>query len=411
MSRSAAIVTVGSELTLGLRIDTNTAEVARALTPRGFKVAEAVSVSDDVGLLIGLLRRLTAAYELVIVTGGLGPTHDDITRQAASEALGVQLVRDARLERLLGPTIARYAVPDAGARVLVQADVLPGAEVIDPTTGTAPGLIIPTAAGCLVLLPGPPSEMRPMLSTCLSRYPVAQVEPREIGVAQATESDAQAIVDGALGDRAGIGFTILARPGDVRVILTDEGAGETRLDEAVSTAAAALGDRCYSVDGSTLSSVVIREACSCGLTIASAESCTGGMVSAALTDVAGSSAVFLGGVVSYSDDAKQGLLGVPKDALEQYGAVSEQVAIAMAEGARDRFGSAVSVSITGIAGPGGGSPEKPVGTVWFALAGRERPTVSFVRRFHGTSRQSIRDRATSTALDTLRRAVIGLPLL
>lgn len=408
MQRSAAIVTVGSELTLGLRVDTNTAEVARALTPRGFRVAEAVSISDDVRLLSDTLRRLCAEHELVIVTGGLGPTHDDITRHAASAALGLPLVRDARLEALLQPAVTRHTDPAAGAQVLVQADVLEGAEVIDPTTGTAPGLVIPTPAGLLALLPGPPFEMRPMLAHALERFPMLVAQPRELGVAQTSESDVQVIVQRALGEPAGVGFTVLAKPGDVRVILSDEGAGAEMLERTAVVVAEALGPRCYARDGATLAEVVVREAAARGRTVSFAESCTGGMICAAVTDVPGSSAVLLGGIVTYSDDAKRQLLDVSREALEERGAVSEQVASAMAAGARRRFGSDYAISVTGIAGPDGGSDDKPVGTVWFGVEG-PGITTCFVRRFPGGTRAAVRDRATATALDTLRRAVCGLP--
>lgn len=408
MESSAAIVTVGSELTLGLRLDTNTAEIARALAPRGFRVAETVSVADDRSRLAETLRRLTAAYELVVVTGGLGPTHDDITREAASEALSVPLKRDARLERLLAPAVDRHRDPAAGAQVLTQADVLEDAEVIDPTTGTAPGLLVRTGRGTLALLPGPPFEMRSMLAPLLERYGLQAAEPRELGVAQTSESDTQVIVERALGVRAGIGFTILAAPGDVRVILTDDGAGEAALAAAADDAADALGDRCYSREGLTLPEALVNAAAARGLTIGAAESCTGGKVSTAVTDVAGSSQVLLGGLVTYENEAKTELLGVPAELIDTHGAVSEPVARSMAEGAWRRLGCDFAVSVTGIAGPSGGTPEKPVGTVWFGIA-CAGGTDAYLRTFPGGSRAAIRDRATATALDLLRRAVLGLP--
>lgn len=411
MDRTAAIVTVGSELTLGLRIDTNTAEIARALAPRGFHVAETVSVADDVAALADVLERLCRTHDLVVATGGLGPTHDDITREAASRALGRPLVRDDRIAALLRPGAARHREQSAAERVFVQADVLEGAEVIDPTTGTAPGLIAGTPAGRIALLPGPPFEMRPMLARLLERYELVTAEPRELGVAQTSESDAQVAVQRALESHDGVGFTILARPGDVRVILTDEGAGEAGLSAAVDDAAAALGDRCYSTDGTTLAETLVLAAAAQELTLATAESCTGGMVATAITDVAGASPVFLGAVVSYSNEAKVAVLEVDEQLLARHGAVSEAVARSMAEGARARLGSDIAISVTGIAGPSGGSAEKPVGTVWFGISSGDAPAEQHVRHFPGGSRPVIRDRATATALDMLRRAVLGLPQL
>ncbi len=407
MSATAAIVTVGSELVEGLRVDTNTAEIARALAPRGLRVSEAVSVGDDPALLSRLLARLTADHDLVVTTGGLGPTHDDITRQAAATALGVSLTRDPRLEDLLAPFVARHRDPVAAGSILVQAEVLDGAKVIDPTTGTAPGQIVATPAGFLVLLPGPPSEMRPMLEQALARYALIRAEPIELGVVGLSESDAQVTAQGALAAYPGVELTVLAKPGDVRVILLDDGAGPERLTAAADAVTDALGESCYATDGATLAEAVIACARATGATIATAESCTGGLVAASLTDVAGSSDAFCGGVVSYANQAKIDLLDVPAGLLAQFGAVSEETARAMAQGARERLGADIAVSVTGIAGPSGGTVAKPVGLVWFAIA-TSGGTTAVQRRFgERSSRASIRARATSTALDLLRLALKG----
>lgn len=404
---TAAIVTVGSELTDGLRIDTNTSEIARALRERGFAVAECVSVGDDPRLLAGLLARLTGEYGLVVTTGGLGPTHDDITREAASAALGLPLVVDERLVAWLEPMAARHTDPEAARQVLVQAEVFEAAEIIDATTGTAPGLVVATRGGLLALLPGPPLEMRPMLTELMERYPRAGAEPVEIGVVGMSESDAQHAVSRVLARHDGISFTILAKPGDVRVILGDAGAGEGGLAAAVDEVVGMFGERCYGHEGLSLPAAIVREAASRGLTIGLAESCTGGMVAAALTDVAGASEALLGGVVSYSNESKIDLLGVPAEVVEADGAVSERCVEAMAAGARRVFGADVAVAVSGIAGPGGAAPGKPVGTVWFAVSG-PAGDATLLRTFPSTSRESIRVRATSVALDLLRRQVFGL---
>ncbi len=421
MLLTAAIVTIGTELVHGLRVDTNTAEIARLLAPRGLRVIETLSVGDDTHLLADELRRLVSCRDLVITTGGLGPTHDDITREAAALALGVQLVDDERLIGMLRPVQQRHSSPAAVEQILSQAQVLPGAEIIDFATGTAPGLVVRTPqGGTLALLPGPPSEMRPMLDILLERYEVVLTEPRHLGVVGLSESDAQVRVGHAIADVAGVGFTILARPGDVRVILTDAGGGTANLDQAVGLAIHALADHCYATDESTLAEVVVREATRLHQTIAVAESCTGGMVAAALTDVPGASQVFVGGVVSYSDQAKMDLLGVEPTLLERHGAVSAECAEVMAIGAYEAFGQPdIVVSVTGIAGPGGGSADKPVGTVWFGvLSARNMPTgvtfppttpaIQFRRDLPGADRQAVRARATSIALDCLRRVLLGL---
>lgn len=404
---TAAIITIGSELTQGIRIDTNTSEIARALTPRGFQVLETVSVGDDVAVLASQIARLTQEHELVIATGGLGPTHDDVTREAAAAGLSIELDVDERLVERLRPVIARHSDPDAAAQVLLQAQVLRGSRVIDATTGTAPGLVVDTAAGALALLPGPPGEMRPMLAELLAGYPLTHAEPRELGVVGMTESDAQVTVQRALGERPGIGFTVLARPGDVRVLLSDQGVGAGPLEDAVAGVSSALGERCYSTRGHSLAHEIVEEAAHRGLTVGLAESCTGGMIAAALTDVPGSSQVLHGSAVTYSNEVKSELLGVSTGLLEQFGAVSEECVVAMARGARRVFSADVVVAVSGIAGPDGGSPDKPVGTVWFAVSG-PGGDASVVRHFPATGRDAVRARATSLGLDLVRRQVFGL---
>jgi len=318
----------------------------------------------------------------------------------------VPLRRDEGLVEWLGAAVARHRDPEAARQVLVQAELLEGAEVFPAVTGTAPGQLVTTQGGALALLPGPPSEMRPMLRALVERYPLTRAEPHELGVVGMSESDAQVAAQRAIAAREGVALTVLARPGDVRVLLLDDGAGAAALAEAAMRVKDALRERCYADDGATLSESVVRAALSAHVSVATAESCTGGMVAAAITDVAGASAVFRGGVVSYHDDAKRELLGVDRAALETYGAVSEEVARRMAEGARTRLETDLAVAITGIAGPEGGSPDKPVGLVWFALAS-ESGTTATSRTFPPTSREAVRMRATATALDLLRIAALA----
>jgi nicotinamide-nucleotide amidase len=406
--RFAGIVTIGSELVEGLRVDTNTAEVAHDLARFGFRVAEAVSVGDDEVLLAAVLKRLTCAYEMVVVTGGLGPTHDDVTRDATAQALGLSMHNDPAIVEFLQPFLSRHKDPASAEQVLTQAMVLDGAQVLMPTNGTAPGQIVPTPAGRIVLLPGPPSEMRPMLKRALSGFSASRAEPRDLGVTGMPESDVQHAAQRALRGREGIELTVLAKPGDVRVILLDTGAGENGLSAAARAVAEELGEACYATDGASLAQTLVRLATERTVTLAVAESCTGGMVSAAITDVPGASAVFLGGAVTYANEAKMELLDVPPGLLAQYGAVSEEAAGAMAFGARERFGADVCVSVTGIAGPDGGSADKPVGLVWFGVesrvGGAHAIRTHFV--FAGAGRQAIRARATATVLDLIRREVL-----
>lgn len=401
--RTAAIVTVGTELVEGLRVDTNTSTVARALAGCGFTVAEAVSVGDDADTLAGTLSRLTARYELVVTTGGLGPTHDDITREAAAKALGAPLARDPRLEAKLRAIASRLVDSAAAEQVYSQADVITGATVIDAVTGTAPGLLAPTPLGLLALLPGPPREMQPMLAELTARFGDSRPAVPELGVVGLSESDVQMRCQQVLAGFPGIRLTVLAKPGDVRVILLAEGADQSSLTVAANSIASNLGDHCYAKDGSTLAQVLVRDAVDAGVTFGFAESCTGGLASGAVTDVPGASDAFLGGVIAYDNRVKTELLDVPPGLLAQFGAVSEQTARAMAEGARGRLGCDLAGAVTGIAGPAGETPDKPVGLVWFAICGPDGCT-ALERRFPASSgRAAIRERSVATLLDLMRR--------
>ncbi|PKQ38742.1 MAG: hypothetical protein CVT59_01250 [Actinobacteria bacterium HGW-Actinobacteria-1] len=399
----AAIITVGTELVTGQRLDTNGAEIAAALLASNLDVIEMLSVADDVDRLATHLARLTAECAVVVVTGGLGPTHDDITREAASRALKRPLVRDDEIVRSLSGIVARHKEPDAAEHILTQADVIDGATVIMPTTGTAPGQVVPTPGGVLVLLPGPPSEMRPMLTSFLGTAHRARppVRLRSTGI---TESDAQIAAQRVLSDAPGVGLTVLAAPADVEVVLFDEGAGPFELERLGALIRAELGDVCYSADGSSLGETVLALARERHARLACAESCTGGKIAAALTDVPGASDVFEGGVVSYSNELKSGVLDVPAGLLAQFGAVSEQAALAMASGVAALTHAEFAVATTGIAGPGGGTADKPVGLVWFGL---QTPSgTSAVRREFFGDRAGVRTRATMFALDLLRRALL-----
>lgn len=404
---NAAVVTVGSELTSGARVDTNTAEIARELRGRGMRVREAVSLGDDVGDLSSALKRLLEAQDVVVVTGGLGPTHDDITRSAAADALGLTLHRDARLERLLEPVSGRHESEDAARRTFLQADVIPGARIIDPTTGTAPGQVVTHEGKTLILLPGPPREMIPMLPVALTGFPPLELATAELGVTGLTESDAQTAVSRVLAAYASdLEFTVLAKPGDVRILLTDTKEAASRLDDIVERVVRQLGSHCYSTTGESLAEAVVRAAKASEATLATAESCTGGLVASAVTSVPGASAVFAGGVVTYSDESKAECIGVDPTTLSRYGAVSTQTAAEMAQGVRARMRADIAVAVTGIAGPDGGTEDKPVGTVCFAIVG-PAGCEAFTRSFPPGSRDAIRERATAFALDLLRRSALS----
>jgi nicotinamide-nucleotide amidase len=400
---AAAVLTVGTELTVGLQLDTNAPEISAVLTAAGFRVTELASVADDEASIASAIERLTAACALVVVTGGLGPTHDDITREAAARALSRPIVRDATVAGRLESVRSRHLDPEAASHVMRMADVLEGSRVLPAVVGTAPGQVVETPGGHLVLLPGPPREMRPLLAAALRTL---GFEPTTAPVVLCTtgrsESDIQVVAQRVLAGAEDIELTVLARPGEVRVVLVDAGAGPERLASEGELIASALGEACVSTGGETLAEATLRTAREAGLTLGTAESCTGGMVAAALTDVPGSSETFLGGVVSYSNALKEAALGVDAAVLSVHGAVSAETAEAMATGCARLTGADVCVSITGIAGPGGGSADKPVGTVWFGIASPAGIRTELAT--YPGDRTTVRLRATAYALDLMRLA-------
>jgi nicotinamide-nucleotide amidase len=401
----AAVVTIGSELCRGIRSDSNGPEVARALTAAGYRVVLTASAPDEVTAIRDALAAALSSCDLVIVTGGLGPTHDDVTREAAAAVLGRELIADAHVVGELQRVVAGRDDREIVAQLLRQADIIEGARVLWPHAGTAPGQVIERDGSTLVLLPGPPREMRPMLGEFLGerRHTAA---PRILRVTGLPESEAQLAATRALEGHVGVELADLATPSLVDILLYDDAAGPAELDFAADAVSAALGQPCYSTDGSDLAHIVVRRALGCQATLALAESCTGGMVASAITDVAGSSGVMFGGVVAYSNEAKTRLLGVSHAVLDRHGAVSAECARAMALGARDRFGSTLALSTTGIAGPGGGSEAKPVGTVYFGVA-TESGAWAFHRQFAG-DRAVVRTKACVYALDIVRRHLAGL---
>lgn len=404
----AAIITIGSELVEGLRTDTNGPEIARVLSRLGYKVRNITSVADSAEDIESSISHLCGMYPLVITTGGLGPTHDDVTRQCAASALKLGISEDANLHKGLSKYAERYSTSVISCEIYKQAQVIHGATVLPAIAGTAPGQDIPTPLGHLIVLPGPPGECMPILLEWAGTQETHTPDNIDISCFGITESEIQHRVQDAIDSYKPIEFTVLASPKEAHVILTEDGCGPERFQEAVAAVRTALYPYAFADDGSTLAEVVLRLAGHKGLTISTAESCTGGLIAGALTDVPGSSNVVLGGVVSYANGIKERVLKVSRDDLETVGAVSSQVAAQMAEGSRKLLCSDLAVSVTGIAGPGGGSDDKPVGTVWFGISTADG-TRTVVTHREGT-RAAIRARTTSTALELLRRTLLGLPL-
>jgi len=411
----ATILAVGSELLSTERLDTNSLRLTALLERHGVELVKKSVVGDLAPELERELRALWEGSDLVLVSGGLGPTGDDLTREAAAAALGVGLVANAsaleQIERRFA-AMGRRVSPNNRK----QAEVLVGAQVLDNPNGTAPGQLFERAGKALFLFPGVPFELDRMAADFLlpwleKRSGGAARETWTIKVAMRPESEVDQALGPAYAEFGQEWMTVLAGAGEVRILLTAVGAERDRRERLATMrerTRALLGDGVFGEGGeTTLESVVARLLAEGGWTLATAESCTGGLLAERLTRVPGVSAVFVGGVVVYANELKRSLLDVPPELLERAGAVSEAVARAMATGVCRRLGSDIGVSVTGIAGPDGGSEEKPVGTVHIAVAGPgDEPVEHRIARFPG-NRERIRLFASQMALEMLRRRLVA----
>jgi nicotinamide-nucleotide amidase len=397
-----------------LRVDTNSLYLTEQLNRLGVDVIVKSVVGDDQRELVALLRFLRPRTDLVICCGGLGPTDDDLTREAAAEVLGRSLREDASItDRLRIRFAARFTgpMPEINRR---QAMVPEGAIVLENVVGSAPGLWLEDEMGVLLLVPGPPRELKPMFEA-LTRGPLAEraigqaLLRRVLKVVGRIESQTEELLRplyAAWRSRPTVvDATILATLGQIELYLTarspSRADAEAALDQAADEVCGVLGDDVFSTDGSSLEAIVGECLVACGARVVTAESCTGGLIASRLTDVPGSSRYVERGVVAYSNTAKVTLLGVPASLIDAHGAVSEPVAEAMARGARQLAGVEVGVGVTGIAGPDGGTPEKPVGTVAIAVAAGEEVRVRTFR--FGGEREQVKFQASQAALDMVRR--------
>jgi nicotinamide-nucleotide amidase len=411
--RTAACLAVGSELLGDHRLDSNSLTVTHALTRHGITVEEKRVAGDSVERVADAIRELFGRHDLVVVTGGLGPTADDVTRDAVAQAFGREIVLDAEVE---GWIRARYA--DLGRDMpeicTTMARVVAGSQPLRNDRGSAPGILLEENGRVLAVFPGVPWEMEEMLERDL----VPEIAAWNPGLAKISrtlllggvvESDTEAKIRHLYGEFGREDITILASYGVLRLVLSavgDEPTAEKRLDAMEAAFREVLGDDVAAVDVDDLSEVVLDGLKRRRETLAVAESCTGGLLSAHLTDVPGASEVFLGGVVSYSNEAKEHFIDVPHETLVEHGAVSEEVARAMAEGVRARFGSDWGAGITGIAGPTGGTDEKPVGLVHWAVAGPDG--VSAKHHVFLGDRSIVRVWSLNATLDLLRRCLLVL---
>jgi nicotinamide-nucleotide amidase len=428
------IVTIGDELLLGFTVDTNSGFLGRELASLGVTVARHTTCGDDIGAIVQTLREAMHRTGAVITTGGLGPTADDMTVEAVAKLFDREMVRDDAIAQWLEQRWVTYArkgpMPVSNYK---QAMIPRGAEIIANPVGSAPGVMVTDEHGRWVAtLPGVPREARAMFTDSL-RPRIAALAGDGAVIRSATLRTT-GIGESSIADRLGElekgfnGLSLAFLPGiaGVDLRLTSKGRSSADTDALLAQGSDvlrdSLGDVIYGDDGASLASVVISLCRDASMRIAVAESCTGGMLGAHITDVAGASDVFHGGLIAYDNRVKRQLLGVLDSDLAEHGAVSEPVALQMAKGIRVRLGTEIGVSITGIAGPGGGTPEKPVGTVWIAVdvsEGRpplprsdDQPPITpyaKARVFHFIgNRDEIRYRAAQAALDMIRRTVLDL---
>jgi nicotinamide-nucleotide amidase len=408
MTMKAEIIAVGSEMLTPDKIDTNSLFLTEELNKLGIEIVRKTVVGDDRALLLEAFRDAVNRVPLTIASGGLGPTEDDLTRETVAELLGRKLVRNDAIVRAIEARFRSFGrqMPDTNVR---QAMVPEGAEPLDNPRGTAPGLWLEDRDRTIALLPGPPRELKPMfreqvLPRLQRRISSVRMYHRELRVTGLGESHVDSLAGPIYTRYPEVQTTVLASPGEVQIHLrvwtADSAHADALFADIERGLDLALTDRIFSRDSSPLEEVVAQELLKQNATIASAESCTGGLFAERLTTIAGSSAYFLGGVVCYSNEMKTAWADVPPEVIATKGAVSSEVAIALADGIRRCVGSTLGVGITGIAGPGGGSEEKPVGTVHIALASatgmRERAL-----RFPG-DREMIRMQASQAALDMVR---------
>jgi len=410
------VVTIGDELLLGYTIDTNAAHLARTLAAEGVEISRRTTVGDAADAIASAVREGLDRAGAVITTGGLGPTSDDLTKPSIAALFGRGMVLDEEHLAWMEERFTRLFQRPMPAANRQQAMLPTGARKLRNNHGSAPGIWLEDERGRWVaMLPGVPREMRGMLADTLvplvrerlgsDRRVVRSRTLRTTGVGESFIADRVATVQARLGD-VGLAYLPNAEGTDLRV--TARGVQSDEADRRLAAAAARLrdvvGDAVYGEDGADLAAVVLDLCRERGLTVGVAESCTGGLLGARLTAIAGSSDVVLGGVIAYSNALKSALLGVPAPLLAEHGAVSEPVVRAMATGARAATGSAIGVGITGIAGPGGGTEEKPVGTVWIAA---DLDSVIEARRLRLIGdRAEIRQRAAQAALEMIRRRLL-----
>jgi len=401
------LINTGSELLLGKVLNTHQTYIGQTLTDAGYTLAHQQTVPDTAVAIQAAIAPAIARSPLVLVTGGLGPTSDDLTRQRIAELLNLPLEEHPPTRDRITAWFKKINRP-MPETVLVQAQVPAGSIVLTNHHGTAPGLALPTGQGWLILLPGPPRELRPMFADAVMPFLAEKLAPetprairtlKTLGIGESSVEEKLAAPLAKL-TAAGLELGFCARVGEVDLRLVSPGY-ETMLDDAEAIIRDIIGEFIYGRDDDTLEAIILRELTARFQTLAIAESCTGGIISHRFTNVPGASAVFLAGHCTYANTAKQATLGVTSETLAEHGAVSEPTARQMAEGARTIHNADYALATTGIAGPGGGTEEKPVGTVFMALATNDGTEI--VKRLNRFDRETFKQVTAQQTMDLLRR--------
>jgi nicotinamide-nucleotide amidase len=412
----AEIIAVGSELLTPFRQDTNSLYLTKKLNALGVEVGFKSIVGDRLPDIVRVTTTALSRADILIFSGGLGPTEDDLTREAIAETLGLELRRDGAMVEAIERRFIERGWKMSSNNVK-QADVIQGATVLNNLNGTAPGQWISGRSDgkekIIILLPGPPHELHALFESAVeerlrAKVPKQFLATRVLKISGMGESACDARVAPIYKKFADVDTTILAAPGEIELHLRTRGesqeSADERLDQLVGQIEQALGDYVYSDNGESLEQIVSYFLQMRNATLAVAESCTGGLVAERLTSISGSSRYFMGGAVVYSNELKVRFADVGQDLIDVYGAVSEPVARALAEGIRNRCGTTLGLGVTGVAGPKGGTAEKPVGLVFHALADESRTEV--IKRIFPGDRARIRWFASQQALDMVRRRLM-----
>ena len=413
---TASVLSIGTELTRGELVNTNAAWLGEELTKLGFEVAEHATVDDDLDRIVTLILRFASTERVVVVTGGLGPTSDDLTTEAAARAAGVGLIRDEDVVEGIRQKFRLFGrvMPESNAK---QGDFPEGAEVLPNPVGTAPGFALSIGPCRFFFVPGVPREMKHIFNESIlpavSELAERRTHQEHIRTFGMTESGVAQALAGLEEEHAGLTLGYRAHFPEIEVkvhVRADSAAeAEARASAIADQVRAILGGAVFGGRDDSFAEVVGKALRASGKTLAVAESCTGGRVGEMLTRIPGASDYLLLDAVVYANSAKEAVLGVSAEVLEAHGAVSGETAAAMAEGALRVAGADIAVSITGIAGPGGGTEEKPVGTVWFGLAREGEPTVTKHRKLPW-GRDRVQTLSAYVALELVRRAVLGREL-